>query len=201
MNPNMLELAHRIADQDGLKFDLRQATADALPFPDRSFDLVLCGHGLQFFPDRNVALGEMHRVLDKAGRIGISVWRGPSYHALEQTLFESIEQQLGISGAAAPFSLGDADELRRLLSEAGFSSIEIAQVSITVEFPDPERFLSLKAQAASAAIPPMQQLDDAERVQVLETIKREMEPQVREHTVNDHVLEPMHGYIAHALRA
>jgi len=201
MNPKMLEHARHLADQNGLNVDLRQATVEELPFPDGSFDLVLCGHGLQFFPDRRAALDEMCRVIDIGGRIGISVWRGPTYHALEQALFECFEQQLGISGAVAPFSLGDEDELRRLLSETGFSSIEIAQASITVGSPDPDQFLSLKAQGASAAIPAMQQLDDSTRQQVLETIKREMNPHVKAHTVNGYVLEPMHAHIAHALRA
>jgi SAM-dependent methyltransferase len=46
--------------------------ADALPFPDGAFDLVLCQLGLQFFPDRLGALREMRRVLAPSGRTLVS---------------------------------------------------------------------------------------------------------------------------------
>jgi ubiquinone/menaquinone biosynthesis C-methylase UbiE len=41
---------------------------------DASFDVVLCQQGLQFFPDKAVALREMRRVLAHNGRLALSVW-------------------------------------------------------------------------------------------------------------------------------
>ena len=46
-----------------------EASADALPFPDDSFDVVTCQQGLQFFPDRPAAMAEMRRRA-AAGRPG-----------------------------------------------------------------------------------------------------------------------------------
>jgi len=42
------------------------------------YNVVLCQQGLQFFPDRLKALGEMRRVLVSGGRVAVSVWTGPS---------------------------------------------------------------------------------------------------------------------------
>jgi SAM-dependent methyltransferase len=47
----------------------------AMPLPDATFDVALCQQGLQFFPDRSAALGELRRVLAPGGRVAIAVWR------------------------------------------------------------------------------------------------------------------------------
>lgn len=57
-----------------------EASALEMPFPDRSFDLILCQLGLQFFPDRSRALREMLRVLVPDGRLALSV-----FTAIERT--------------------------------------------------------------------------------------------------------------------
>jgi SAM-dependent methyltransferase len=51
-----------------------QADAQALPFPDASFDLTLCQFGAMFFPDRARAYEEARRVLRKGGRFVFTVW-------------------------------------------------------------------------------------------------------------------------------
>lgn len=51
---------------------LVQQTADRLPFPDRSFDVVTCLEALEFFPSDIPALGEIFRVLRPGGFLMIS---------------------------------------------------------------------------------------------------------------------------------
>lgn len=62
------------APTGGAAIEYREASADALPFEDGSFDVVLCQQGLQFFPARAAAVGEMRRVLRPGGVAGIAVW-------------------------------------------------------------------------------------------------------------------------------
>jgi ubiquinone/menaquinone biosynthesis C-methylase UbiE len=50
--------------------------AEQLEFPDASFDFVLCGFSLQFFPHLDRALSEFRRVLRPAGRVVATTW-GP----------------------------------------------------------------------------------------------------------------------------
>lgn len=201
LNPNMLATAREVAQRDGLTLDLHEAPAEALPLSDGSFDLVLCSQGLQFFPDKPAALSEMRRVLTAGGRVAVSVWQDLSHHPFHDAQFEAIERHLGIPGAKLPFSLGDEAELRALLADAGFESIEIEQASITARFPEPERFLVEVTHAASAAIPAMQQLDDAARQGVIDAVTREMEPWVTALVVDDHVTLPHHAHLVHAVRS
>ncbi|MGC4106323.1 MAG: methyltransferase domain-containing protein [Thermomicrobiales bacterium] len=52
----------------------QQADAMNLPFPDASFDLVLCQFGVMFFPDKAHAYAEARRVLQPGGQFIFSVW-------------------------------------------------------------------------------------------------------------------------------
>ena len=53
----------------GRAADLRQGDAQALEFPDESFDTVLCALGLCAIPDDRRAVTEMARVLRPGGRL------------------------------------------------------------------------------------------------------------------------------------
>jgi SAM-dependent methyltransferase len=52
----------------------RQADAMQLPFPDASFDVVVCQFGVMFFPDKVRAFAEARRVLRPDGQFLFSVW-------------------------------------------------------------------------------------------------------------------------------
>ena len=62
LNEGMLAVA-RSVPITGAPIEWREGSALSLPFENRSFDLVLCQLGVQFFPDRSLALREMKRVL------------------------------------------------------------------------------------------------------------------------------------------
>ncbi len=80
LSPAMLEIARQRATQLGLAADLREADAQALPFPDASFDTVVCTLSLCAIPDDRAAIAEMWRVLRPGGRlllldhIGSNIW-------------------------------------------------------------------------------------------------------------------------------
>lgn len=68
-SPAMLELARRRAADLGIDADLRQGDAQALDFPDESFDTAVCALGLCAIPDDQQAAAEMRRVLRPGGRL------------------------------------------------------------------------------------------------------------------------------------
>jgi ubiquinone/menaquinone biosynthesis C-methylase UbiE len=66
-SPAMLALARQRATQLGRSVELREADALALPFPDSTFDTVVCTFSLCAIPDDRGAVAEMSRVLRPGG--------------------------------------------------------------------------------------------------------------------------------------
>lgn len=69
LSPSMLRIARDRAAELGLDVDLREADAEALPFPDGSFDTVVCTLSLCAIPDHAATIAEMARVLRPGGRL------------------------------------------------------------------------------------------------------------------------------------
>jgi ubiquinone/menaquinone biosynthesis C-methylase UbiE len=91
-SPAMLGIARRRAADLGREADLRQGDAQALDFPDSSFDTVLCALGLCAIPDDRRAVAEMARVLRPGGRLLLVDHVAASASALRavQWLYERI---------------------------------------------------------------------------------------------------------------
>lgn len=70
----VLEKATRRAEVEGLYLKTREADAQALPFPDGAFDVVLSTFGVMFAPDQQRAAAELLRVCRSGGRIGLTAW-------------------------------------------------------------------------------------------------------------------------------
>jgi ubiquinone/menaquinone biosynthesis C-methylase UbiE len=142
LNAGMLDVARSLPWTALAPVEWCQADALDLPFEDESFDLVLCQQGLQFFPDRLLALRQMRRVLTWDGRLAVSVWRpiccSPGFESLHNALTRHIGPAAGI---LEPFALGDPEELRNILGGAGFPNISIRQAAKILEFPSPHEFV------------------------------------------------------------
>jgi len=114
------------------------ADAQALPFKtdDEPFDVVVCQFGLMFVPDKVLALREMRRVLRTGGTLLLSVWdelgRNPASKRLHELAFALMPENPP-AFMATPFSMSDAQVLRSLATEAGFSEVRIDTVVKTGE--------------------------------------------------------------------
>ena len=200
LSPHMLAVANAASARDGIVVDWRVGNAERLPFPERSFDLVLCQFALMFFTDKVAALSEMARVLRHAGRAVVSVWQGMERHPFYQTLHDVIQRRLGVSALQQIFSLGSPNELRGLLQRSGFSRIDVEPMSLTARFPNPDGFLAGEIDVDTAAIPSMQHLDTDARQAIVAAISVDMESPLKEATRDDYVVIPFHAYIAKASR-
>jgi ubiquinone/menaquinone biosynthesis C-methylase UbiE len=62
------------AEAERLAVTFKEADAEALPFADESFDIVLSSFGVMFTPRQEQAAGELLRVCRKGGKIGLANW-------------------------------------------------------------------------------------------------------------------------------
>ena len=90
---------------------------DALAVPAGAYDVVTCQQGLQFFGDRQRALGEMRRALRPGGRLGVAVWgpieQNPPFAALAEAIAEVIGEETATRYRNGPWGLGRADVVRQ----------------------------------------------------------------------------------------
>jgi ubiquinone/menaquinone biosynthesis C-methylase UbiE len=77
---NLIESAKRRAAAEGLNIKFEQGDAEAMPYPDNSFDLVMTMFGAMFAPRPEVTAAELVRVCKPGGTIAMANWT-PTGHA------------------------------------------------------------------------------------------------------------------------
>ncbi|MFL5733490.1 MAG: class I SAM-dependent methyltransferase [Chloroflexia bacterium] len=99
--------------------------AGRLEFPNNSFDPVLCGFALFFFPDSGRVLREFHRVLGTGGRVALSIW-GDDDH--RWSWLEDLRKQSAPTAQEATPGFDTPEGLEQALGQAGFRNIEFKRV-------------------------------------------------------------------------
>ena len=106
----------------------KQADATDLPFPDQSFDTVVCQFGLMFFPDKPNAAAEVYRVLKPGGAFLFNVWDDIEVNDLARTAHAIILKFFPENPPDfydVPFSFHEHQAIKSLLFGAGFHEIEL----------------------------------------------------------------------------
>jgi SAM-dependent methyltransferase len=130
LNQPMID--HALAKPDMAGVTWRQADAVKLPFPDGSFDLVVCQFGVMFFPDKQAAFREASRVLRHGGTFLFIVW--DSYRAMVDSPLVIAADVAGDMLGREPLSLlapqyHDEDIIRADLAAAGFGAVQVERIS------------------------------------------------------------------------
>ncbi len=99
-----------------------------------SVDIVLCRWGYMLMADPAAALSETRRVLSTGGRVAFAVW-----DAIEHNPWASLPgaelRERGLTppstpGTPGPFALGDAERVRELIEQAGFSEARVQALDL-----------------------------------------------------------------------
>jgi SAM-dependent methyltransferase len=133
LNQAMLDVAAGTILSERVAF--QQADAQALPFADRSFDLVVCQFGVMFFPDRIAAFSEARRLLKPGGRLLFNAWdridRNPVTVAVAGAVAALFPQNPPGFFARVPFGYHDKARIEADLRAAGFTDIAAETVEKT----------------------------------------------------------------------
>ena len=107
--------------------------AEALTFPDASFDRALCALGLMYMPDPDAALAEMKRTLRPGGRAALAVW-GERRNCGWAAIFPITDARVQSEVCPMFFGLGAPGALRAATEGAGFTGYGEARLSTTLHF-------------------------------------------------------------------
>jgi ubiquinone/menaquinone biosynthesis C-methylase UbiE len=141
LNPGMIAVARSLPAPIGAAIQWLEGSALDLPLADAGLDLVLCQQGLQFFPDKALALQEMRRVLDRAGRLAVSVWN--SVGVYNAAVAEALTRYLGRDVAdhfCASRRAPAKEELQHLALESGFAAVDVRVSRLNVHLPRLDTF-------------------------------------------------------------
>ena len=131
--------AERLA-AERLGATMRVADAEALPFGDASFDVVVSTFGVMFAPDQARSAAEMVRVCRSGGRIGLANWTPDSFIG---SLFKTIGRHLPPpAGVAPPSNWGDEVKVRELLGD-GVNAMTITRRHFNFRYRSAAHFVDM----------------------------------------------------------
>jgi SAM-dependent methyltransferase len=136
--PSLLEKAAARARAEGLVVEILEADAEALPFEDRSFDVVLSTFGVMFAPNHPVAASELMRVCRPGGRIGLATWTPTGFiGALLKLVGKHVPPPAGV---ASPALWGKREHLAELFGD-GVSSLEVKHRDFNFRYESAAHFI------------------------------------------------------------
>lgn len=133
--PELLERARVRAAAEGLEATLIEADAEALPFPDASFDAVISVVGVMFAPNQDRAAAELVRVCRPGGTIALANWAPDGFIGeLLRTVGKHVPPPAGLK---PPPLWGTEERVRALLGDA-VSSLALQRRTFVFRFRSPE---------------------------------------------------------------
>jgi SAM-dependent methyltransferase len=122
LNQAMIDHASSVGTKRAVEW--RQADAMQLPFPDSTFDAVVCQFGVMFFPDRPRAFSEARRVLRAGGVFFFNVWDRITENEFADTIETALESVFPGDPprflSRTPYGYHDRRIIERELASGGF---------------------------------------------------------------------------------
>lgn len=138
--PSLLVRGKVRADADGMNITFKEADAEALPFGDGSFDVVVSTFGVMFTPNQDRAAAELARVCRRGGKIGLANWTPEGFIG---QVFKTLGKYLPPpAGARSPALWGTEARLKEMFG-ASSSAIRAERRNFVFRYRSPEHFLDV----------------------------------------------------------
>jgi len=194
----MVEAARAEAQRRGLtNMKFRQCTADSLPFPENSFDVVVSRLGAMFFPDPVAAMRGMLRVLKREGKLAFAVWGqsdvNPFCYLVTRVMEQHVKSPAADPDAPNAFRFAEPGKLTSAMTQAGAIDVAEGIVSFDMEAPISARqFWAMRSQTSDTLREKLEKLSADEQAQ----IAVEVEQGVQEFFPSDQMRFPAQLIIA-----
>lgn len=141
LTPRLLDVGRADAVREGLAIDWRTADAEALPYSDAEFDVVLSTIGVMFAPHHQQSADELTRVCRPGGAIGVLSWTPDGFIGQLFAVMKPYAPPPPPGASPAPL-WGRADHVRQLFGErvvdfvAQQQSLRVTRFATGAEFRD-----------------------------------------------------------------
>jgi ubiquinone/menaquinone biosynthesis C-methylase UbiE len=130
---NLVKRAQARAQAEGLKVRFKEADAEALPFDDASFDVVVSLIGAMFAPRPDYVAKELLRVCVPGGTIAMANWTPQGFIG---QMFKAVSKFIAPSGMPSPVLWGDEPTVRERLGH-GLSELYLTRRQYLFSYPFP----------------------------------------------------------------
>jgi ubiquinone/menaquinone biosynthesis C-methylase UbiE len=138
--PALLEDGRRRAAGERLPMTFQEADAEALPFENESFDVVLSSFGVMFVPDHARAAAELIRVCRPGGKIGLANWTPRGFIG---KLFGVIGKHVPPPPALTPPSRWGVEDYLDQLFRNSASDIHTTRRDFVFRYKSPEHWIDV----------------------------------------------------------
>ncbi|WP_083707333.1 class I SAM-dependent methyltransferase [Intrasporangium flavum] len=165
--PALVDVGRRATADAGLDVEWHVADAEALPFPDASFDVVLSCVGVMFAPHHERSSAELLRVTRPEGRIALLSWTPSGFIGRLFGVMKPFAPPPPPGASPAPL-WGDESHVRSLLGD-GVTGVEATRALLDVRFDSPEAFRDFFKTAYGPTVATYRSIaEDADRVAALD---------------------------------
>lgn len=162
VDPSNEQIAFAKIREGARRAQFRVGDAQALPFPNGSFDVAIMALVISFVPDPAKAVSEMARVVRPGGWVGTYMWSNMSP---QRPIFATMNE-LGFPIAVRSNNASELSNMHSLWAQAGLASIQTCMIDISVTFSDFDDFWDSNYTPAGPVGKAIERLSAADRDRV-----------------------------------
>ena len=131
--PNLVEQAKERASAEGVDATFEEGDAEALPYPDNSFDTVISMFGAMFAPRPDIVAAELVRVCKPGGRIVMANWTPSGFIG---QMFKTTGKHVTPPSIPSPVLWGDEETVKTRFAN-GTSDVKTVRIPTPFAMPFP----------------------------------------------------------------
>jgi ubiquinone/menaquinone biosynthesis C-methylase UbiE len=175
LSQDMLAIARENASHRAVKnVEFKTCDVCELPFESETFDAVSCRFGFMFFPDMNLAIREMARVLKPGGRIATSVWNIPEKNFWVTAIMGMINKNMELPppppGAPGMFRCAKEGLMTGLFSNAGLQNVSVTEVTGKLNCKTVDVYWTVMTELAAPVVAALGKADEATRQRIKDDV-------------------------------
>lgn len=172
VSEEMLAVAMDKAKQRGItNLETKVCEANKLPFENETFDAISCRFGFMFFPDLDLALKEMIRVLKPGGKIVAAVWNSHDKNLWVTAMMGALKKHVELPPPPPPdqpgmFRCAEKDFMKNLFEGEGLKNVNEIEVNGKDEYDSAMDYWDISTDMSVQVVTILEKVDESTKQKI-----------------------------------